>query len=56
MDRAGPGALVWCGQCLFDDPGYTWSGWLAQPWERLGQPVAAGQAMPVPAPALEEAA
>src|SRR5207244_11951303 len=22
----------WCGQRLFDDPGYDWSGWLAQQW------------------------
>jgi hypothetical protein len=26
----------WCGQRLFDDPGYEWSGWLAQQWESLG--------------------
>ena len=25
----------WCGQRLFDDPGYDWSGWLAQQWESL---------------------
>ena len=25
----------WCGQRLFDDPGYDWSDWLAQQWERL---------------------
>ena len=46
----------WCGQRLFDDPGHDWSGWLAQQWEHLGQPVAAVQALPVPEPALEEAA
>jgi hypothetical protein len=46
----------WCGQRLFDDPGYEWSGWLAQQWESLGQPVAAVQATPRPEPALEEAA
>jgi hypothetical protein len=46
----------WCGQRLFDDPGYEWSGWLAQQWESLGQPVAAVQATPMPEPALEEAA
>jgi hypothetical protein len=46
----------WCGQRLFDDPGYDWSGWLAQQWESVGQPVAAVQATPRPEPALEEAA
>jgi len=46
----------WCGQRLFDDPGYDWSGWLAQQWERLGWPVAAAPAPPVPEPVLEEAA
>jgi Transposase DDE domain len=46
----------WCGQGLFDDPGHEWSGWLAQQWESLGQPVAAVQATPRPEPALEEAA
>jgi hypothetical protein len=46
----------WCGQRLFDDPGYDWSGWLAQQWESLGQLVAAAPATPVPKPALAEAA
>jgi hypothetical protein len=46
----------WCGQRLFDDPGYDWHGWLAQQWDNLGQPVAATPATPVPAPALAEAA
>jgi hypothetical protein len=46
----------WCGQRLFDDPGHDWSGWLAQQWESLGQPVAAVQATPRPEPVLEEAA
>jgi hypothetical protein len=46
----------WCGQRLFEDPGFDWSGWLARQWESLGQPVAAGQATPVPESALEEAA
>jgi Transposase DDE domain len=46
----------WCGQRLFAEPGYEWSGWLAQQWESLGQPVAAVQATPRPEPALEEAA
>src|SRR4029450_4147364 len=30
----------WCGQRLFDDHGHDWSGWLAQQWESVGQPVA----------------
>src|SRR5262244_3552238 len=46
----------WCGQRLFDDSGHDWSGWLAQQWESVGQPVAAVQATPRPEPALEEAA
>jgi hypothetical protein len=46
----------WCGQRLFADPGYDWSGWLAQQWESVGQLVSAVQAMPRPEPALEEAA
>jgi Transposase DDE domain len=46
----------WCGQRLFDDPGHDWSGWLAQQWESIGQPVATVPATPRPAPALEEAA
>ena len=46
----------WCGQRLFDDHGHDWSGWLAQQWESLEQPVAAMQALPVSEPVLEEAA
>ena len=46
----------WCGQRLFDDPGYDGSGWLAQQLESLGQPVATALATPVAEPALEEAA
>ena len=46
----------WCGQRLFDDPGHDWSGWLAQQWESLGQPVAATPATPMPKPALAEVA
>lgn len=40
----------WCGQRLFADPGYEWSGWLAQQWDSLGQPVAVA-----PAPSVSEA-
>jgi hypothetical protein len=46
----------WCGQRLFDDPGYEWSGWLAQQWEHIEWPVAAAPATSVPESALEEAA
>jgi hypothetical protein len=46
----------WCGQQLFDDPGYEWSGWLAQQWEHLERPVAAAPATSVPESALAEAA
>ena len=40
----------WCGQRLFDDPGYDWSGWLAEQWDRLTEPQPS--AVPTPAPAL----
>jgi hypothetical protein len=46
----------WCGQRLFADPGYDWRGWLAQQWESLRPPAVVPPAVPVPAPALVEAA
>jgi hypothetical protein len=46
----------WCGQRLFADPGYDWRSWLAQQWASLGQPAVVTLAVPVPAPALAEAA
>jgi hypothetical protein len=50
----------WCGQQLFTDPGYDWSGWLAQQWESLRQLVTTAPAPPVSETAspsaLEEAA
>jgi hypothetical protein len=50
----------WCGQRLFTDLGYDWSGWLAQQWERLGQLMTTAPAPPVSETAslsaLEEAA
>jgi hypothetical protein len=46
----------WCGQRLFDDPGYEWSGWLAQQWKSLGQSGATSQAVPVSESVLEKAA
>jgi hypothetical protein len=46
----------WCGHQLFDDPGYDWSGWLAQQWESLGRLGAAAPVTSVSEPVLEEAA
>jgi hypothetical protein len=46
----------WCGQRLFDDPGYEWSDWLAQQWKSLGQSGTTSQATPVSEPVLEKAA
>src|SRR6266446_1278071 len=37
----------WCGQQLFTDPGYDWSGWLAQQWESLRQLVTTAPVPPV---------
>jgi hypothetical protein len=50
------GRWFWCGQRLFDDPGYAWRGWLEQQWERLGCPVVAASATSVPELVLAEAA
>jgi hypothetical protein len=46
----------WCGHPLFADPGYDWSGWLAQQWESLGRLGATASGTSVSEPALEEAA
>jgi len=46
----------WCGQRLCGDPGYDWSGWVAQQWESLGLPVAVTPASTVCELALAEAA
>ena len=46
----------WCGQRLFDDPGYDWTAWLDQQWESLGGPVITTPAMATPDPTLAEAA
>ena len=43
----------WGGQRLFDDPGYEWSGWLAQQGDSLGQSVTAAPGTPVPKLARE---
>jgi hypothetical protein len=37
----------WCGQRLFTDPGYDWSGWRPQQWESLRQLVTIAPAPPV---------
>jgi hypothetical protein len=46
----------WCGQRLFDDPGYDWTAWLGQQWESLEWPVVTAPAMAAPEPTLAEAA
>jgi hypothetical protein len=46
----------WCGQRLFDDPGYDWTDWLAQQWESPGWPVVTTPAMSALEPTLAEAA
>jgi Transposase DDE domain len=52
----------WCGQRLFDDPGYDWGAWLPVQWPVLLAPVPVepsrltAPAMPVPEPGQEEAA
>ncbi len=46
----------WCGQRLFDDPGYDWTDWLGQQWESLGWPVVTAPAIAAPEPTLAEAA
>jgi len=46
----------WCGQQLFDDPGYDWRPWLAQQWDQLIAPQAPALPTPSPAPTLADAA
>jgi hypothetical protein len=52
----------WCGQRLFDDPGYDWGAWLTAQWPVLLAPVPVALSrlttpvMPVPEPVQEEAA
>jgi hypothetical protein len=40
------GSWFWCGQQLFDDPGYEWSGWLAQQWDSLELPAVTAPSYP----------
>jgi hypothetical protein len=46
----------WCGQRVFNDPGYDWSVWLAAQWEALALPQASVVSEPEPVPMLAEAA
>ena len=46
----------WCGQRLIDDPGYDWSGWVAQQWDRLTEPLPPAVPVPIPESALAQAA
>lgn len=46
----------WCGQRLFDDPGYDWTDWLDQPWKSLGWPGGTASAMSALEPTLAAAA
>jgi len=46
----------WCGQRLFDDPGYDWRAWLAVPWKGLIASVSAVINMPAPPPVVDKAA
>jgi hypothetical protein len=46
----------WCGQRLFDDPGYAWTAWLDQQWESLEWPVITAPAMAAPEPTRAETA
>jgi hypothetical protein len=44
------GSWFWCGQQLFNDPGYDWSAWLVAQWTALTAPqvLAAPEAEPIP--------
>jgi hypothetical protein len=46
----------WCGQRLFDDPGYDWSGWLTQHWPALLASAPTPPRLALTDPALAEAA
>ena len=52
----------WCGQRLFDDPGYDWGAWLTAQWSVLLAPVPGtpsrltASVVTVPEPVQEEAA
>ena len=46
----------WCGQRLFDDPGYDWRAWLAAQWKGLIDSVSSAINMPAPTPLMDKAA
>ena len=46
----------WCGQHLFQDPGYDWSTWLDQQWATLGTSPPRVQPRPAPEPPVAQAA
>jgi hypothetical protein len=46
----------WCGQRLFDDPGYDWTDWLDQQGKSLEWPVVTASGMSALEPTLTEAA
>jgi hypothetical protein len=46
----------WCGQRLFNDPGYDWQAWLAAQWATLSIPQAPVVPEPGPVLVLDEAA
>jgi hypothetical protein len=50
------GSWVWCGQRLFDDPGYDWRAWLAAQWKGLIDSVSSVVKMPAPTPLVDKAA
>ena len=45
----------WCGQWLFDDPGYDWRVWLAAQWEALIDSVSSVVNTPAPTPLVGKA-
>ena len=46
----------WCGQHLFQDPGYDWGPWLDQQWATLGTSPPQVRPLPAPEPAVAQAA
>jgi hypothetical protein len=46
----------WCGQQLFNDPGYDWRAWLAAQWAGLSMPHVPVVPGPEPVPMLDKAA
>ena len=46
----------WCGQQLFNDPGYDWSAWFVAQWAALSRPQVPVVPEPEPVPMLDKAA